>query len=129
VGLSADDFALVGPLPPRDLVTLYRRASVVTNLSPVGLFDKAALEAMLTATPVIVSNPAFDPLLGDHRDALRVTAPDDAAGAADRIAGLLAMPAEQRALMGRDLRARAAAEHGLDRLMERLVGLMQESRR
>jgi len=129
LGLSADDFALLGPLPPRDLVTLYRRASVVTNLSPVGLFDKAALEAMLTATPVIVSNPAFDPLLGDHRDALRVTAPDDAAGAADRIAGLLAMPAEQRALMGRDLRARAAAEHGLDRLMERLVGLMQESRR
>jgi glycosyltransferase involved in cell wall biosynthesis len=123
---SAEQFAFLGGKTQDDLVTLYRRASVATNLSPVGLFDKAALEAMLAGTPLIAANPAFDGLLGDHRAALRVGGPDDAAGVAARLAGLLALPAEERDAIGRDLRARTAEAHGLDRLMARLVALMQE---
>jgi len=126
LGLSEDDFALLGARLPGELVTFYRRATAVINLSPTGLFDKAVLEAMMTGTPVIVSNPAFDDLLGDHRDALRVSDPDDAAGVADRIVGLLALPLEQRAAIGRDLRGRALEAHGLERLMARMVALMGE---
>lgn len=54
-----------GNLPPEGVRDWYRRAAVAVNLSPVGLFDKAALEAMATGVPIIVSNPAFNSLLGD----------------------------------------------------------------
>lgn len=126
LGLSEDDFALLGARPVSELITLYRRAMAVTNLSPTGLFDKSVLEAMMTGTPVIVSNPAFDDLLGEHQDVLRVAGPDDAAGVANRIAGLLALPQEQRTAIGRDLRERAVEAHGLDRLMANMVALMGE---
>jgi len=129
LGFSAEYFKFLGAHEPDEMVRLYRRASIVTNLSPVGLFDKSALEAMLTATPVIVANPAFGDLLGEHRGALLVDSPDDVAGVADRIAALLECTPEQRAAMGRDLRARTAAEHGLDRLMARMVALMRDGLR
>jgi hypothetical protein len=99
---------------------------VVTNLSPVGLFDKTALEAMLTETPLIACNPAFDPLFGQYRDHLHVDSPDDATGLAARLADLLAMSAQVRTIIGRELRSRTAAEHSLDHLMDHLVTLMGE---
>lgn len=129
LGLSEEQFALLGAQPSCYQISLYRRASVVTNLSPVGLFDKSALEAMLTGTPIIASSPAFDSLFGNYHDQLRINGPDDAAGLAARLAALLALPSETRAEMGRDLRARTAAEHSLDRLMDHMVTLMQESSR
>jgi glycosyltransferase involved in cell wall biosynthesis len=129
LGFSADYFKFLGAHEPDEMIALYRRTSIVTNLSPVGLFDKSALEAMLTGCPVIVSNPAFNSLLGEHREALSVDRPDDVTGVADRIAALLERTPEQRAAMGLDLRARTAAEHGLDRLMARMVDLMREGAR
>jgi glycosyltransferase involved in cell wall biosynthesis len=126
LGFEEDDFALLGARTPDELITLYCRASVATNLSPVGLFDKAALEAMLTGTPLVVSNPAFADLLGDHRESLLVEGPDDAAGVAARIADLLARSPADRAALGAVLRERTAAQHGLDRLMRNIVALMQE---
>jgi glycosyltransferase involved in cell wall biosynthesis len=99
----------------------YQRAAVAVNLSPPGLFDKAALESMATAVPTIVSSPAFDSLLGDHAPLLRLTSPDDLDGLADRLQTLLAMSPEQRARIGLVLRERVIAEHSLERLMPRLV--------
>lgn len=129
LGFSEAEFAFLGGKPASELITLYRRASIATNLSPVGLFDKAALEAMLTGTPLVVTNPAFLDLLGDHAPALLVDDPSDAAGVASQIAGLLALSAEQRAAMGMELRTRTAEAHGLDRLMQTMVRLMQEGGR
>ena len=126
LGMIEEDFAFLGPQTTDQLIALYHRASIVTNLSPVGLFDKAALEAMVTETPVIVSNPAFDALLGKTVDLLRVESPDDAEGVAERIAALLALSSAERSKIGQDLRARTIVEHGLDRLMIQLTDLMQK---
>jgi glycosyltransferase involved in cell wall biosynthesis len=126
LGMIEEDFAFLGPKQTDEMIELYRRASVVTNLSPIGLFDKAALEAMATETPVIVSNPAFDNLLGKHVDLLRVERPDDAEGVAERLAGLLSLSVAERAKIGQELRARTIVEHGLDRLMTRITELVQE---
>lgn len=102
----------VGGLATDDLIGWYRRASVVTNLSPPGLFDKAALEAMLTATPLIVTNPAFDALLGDYRDLLRT--PDDPREIAQRIRRVMEHPDN----IGASLRENTAQAHGLSQLMQ-----------
>ena len=49
-------------------------------MSPVGLFDKAALESMACGVPTIVGNPAFAPLLGDYADLLLTGDAEDVAG-------------------------------------------------
>ncbi|MBN1680341.1 MAG: glycosyltransferase family 4 protein [Anaerolineae bacterium] len=125
LGLDDERFAFMGALPPTELALLYRRASLTVNLTPAGSFDKAVLEAMLTETPPIIAIPAFDDLLGDHRDALRVPDPEDADAIAAQIAALLHRTPAERAAMGADLRVRAAAHHSLDDLMGRIVALME----
>src|SRR5436190_1795211 len=73
----ADRVMFTGGLLADGVRDIYRRATIAINLSPPGLFDKAALESMLTGVPTVVSNPAFDPLLGDHVSRLRLDSPDD----------------------------------------------------
>ena len=99
----------------------------MTNLSPAGLFDKAALEAMLTATPLIVANPIFD--LGAYRDLLHIPDETDPAGVAERIRAVMALSPEERAQIGAELRERTASEHGLARLMARIAGLMEDNQK
>ncbi|MCC7209290.1 MAG: glycosyltransferase family 4 protein [Anaerolineae bacterium] len=122
----ADRVTFTGGLPPEGVRDMVRRATVAVNLSPPGLFDKAALESLMAGTPTIVATSAFDELLGERRAALRIEAPDDADGLANRLADLLDTSAEQRATMGADLRERTRAAHSLDGLMNRLVDLMAE---
>ncbi|MDZ4767651.1 MAG: glycosyltransferase family 4 protein, partial [Chloroflexota bacterium] len=82
---------------PRDAVRdACRRASIALNLSPPGLFDKAALESMSCGVPTVVANTAFDALLGAHSARLCVEAPDDADGLAARLDALLALTADAR---------------------------------
>jgi glycosyltransferase involved in cell wall biosynthesis len=121
------DAVFTGPLPHADAAARLRGCAVAVNLSPAGLFDKAALEGMFAGKPTIVTNTDFLPLLGDAADLLYL--PDSASESdlADRLARLLAMTPEARAQIGADLRARALAAHSLDGLMDRIVALMGEA--
>ncbi len=122
-----DRVTFAGGLQPEAVRDFYRRATVSVNLSPPGLFDKAALESMLVGTPTVASSSAFDVLLGDHAERLRLSAPDDEAALAARLRSLLALSGEERGAMGLDIRARVQAAHSLDGLMDRLVALMAEA--
>lgn len=102
----------------------YHRAAAAVNLSPAGLFDKAALESMACAVPTVVSSAAFDSLLGEDAPRLRIDQPDDAAGLAERLRGLVALPAEARMTLGTRLRERVVAAHSLDALVPRLVSVL-----
>jgi glycosyltransferase involved in cell wall biosynthesis len=114
-----------GGLPPDAVRDWYRRAAIAVNLSPPGLFDKAVLESMAAGTPTIVSNPAFDSLLGDYAPKLRIDSPEDVEGLAVRLQALLALSEDERRAMGLDIRERVIAAHGLDRLMPRLVSVLK----
>jgi glycosyltransferase involved in cell wall biosynthesis len=128
--------ALAGDLGVRDRVTFagdqpreavraaYQRASAAVNLSPVGLFDKAALESMACAVPTLTANPAFDPLAGADADALRLPAPDDDRALAATLDALLALPDERRAALGARQREGVCAAHGLDGLIDRLTAVL-----
>lgn len=125
LGLVENQFVFLGNLEGESLVNWYRRASFITNLTPMGSFDKAALEGMLVAKPLVTSNPAFDDLLGDHQKLLRVK-PDDPADLAARLSHLLTLPREDFIRIGSDLRTRTAAAHSLDHLMDRIVALVEK---
>ncbi len=122
----AERVRFTGALPPAEVLSWYQRATIAVNLSPKGLFDKAALESMLCGVPTVVSNAAFDRLLAERAQQLRIGAPDDVDGLAQRLEALLrAEPAERQAL-GAALRAGASSAHSLDGLADRLVALFEE---
>jgi glycosyltransferase involved in cell wall biosynthesis len=111
-----------GSLPPPALRDQYRRAAVAVNLSPAGLFDKAALESMAVGVPTLVTNPAFDDLLRDPR--LCLPDSDDSSALAARLRDLLALDEGERRAIGVSLRERVAAAHSLDGLIGRLVSVL-----
>jgi glycosyltransferase involved in cell wall biosynthesis len=121
-------FRLMGAVPYEAVPDIYRRSAVALNLSPPGLFDKAALEAMLCARPVIVASTAFADLLGAHADKLLIATPQDAEGLAERLAALLKAGPDRRAQIGADLQRTAYQAHSLDGLMDRLVTVLAGSR-
>lgn len=120
---AADRVTFAGGLLAPAVREQYHSAAVAVNLSPDGLFDKAALESMACGVPTIVSSRAFDSLLGDDADRLRIAGPEDIDGLAARLKDLLALTPAERLLMGERLRARVVEAHGLERLMLRLARL------
>jgi glycosyltransferase involved in cell wall biosynthesis len=121
----ADRVQFTGGLPAVQVRDLVRRATVAINLSPPGLFDKAALESMMIGTLTIVSNPAFDALLRDHASLLRIASPDAVDELTTKLRAILALPAETRDNIALDIQGRARTAHGLDGLMDRLVEIMR----
>ncbi len=119
-----DRVTLWGAIPAEGVRGVFHEASLAFNGSPPGLFDKAALEGMLCAVPTIVANPAFDELLGEYSEQLRIPDGSDAEALAARLVALLRLTAEERRAIGLALSARVAAAHSLDGLMDRLVALM-----
>lgn len=120
----ADRVTLAGDQPRAAVRVAYQRAAAAVNLSPPGLFDKAALESMACAVPTLAASPDFDRLLGAHAAALRLPSPDDAEALAARLDALLARPSPERAALGADLRAAVCSAHGLDGLIDRLTSVL-----
>lgn len=110
-------------LGPR-LLEACQRATLAVNLSPPGLFDKAALESMACGVPTLVANPAFAPLLGDDAPLLLCPDPTPAELAA-RLGALLALSEQARHVIGQRLRARVLAQHSLASLIPRLVNVLE----
>lgn len=115
--------SFAGNIPPEAVRDWNRRAALAVNLSPAGLFDKAALEGMAVGVPTIIASVAFDDVTGgDPR--LYVATPDDPTVLAARLRDLLALSAAQRQRIGSDQRQRVIAAHSLDGLITRLVSVL-----
>lgn len=114
-----------GDLPPRQVRDWNRRATVAVNTSPVGLFDKSALESMACALPTVVCNPAYAPVLGEFREQLLIDGPEDAAGLRARLRHLLALSSSERERIGLTLRAGVMREHSLKTLIRRLLAVFE----
>ncbi len=118
----AERVTFAGNLPPEGVREWYQRAAAAVNLSPPGLFDKAALEPMATGVPTIVSNPAFDALLGDS--GWRIDSPEDEAGLAQRLSFIVALDPAERDRLTAPIRARALEAHSMDGLIRRLLQVL-----
>ncbi len=117
--------SFMGDQPAAEVRDWYRRATVAVNMSPVGLFDKAALESMACGVPTVVSNPAFAPLLGNYADLLLTAGPEDVAGLRGRLERLFALSDQERAEIGRQLREGVMRGHSLASLTRRLLAVLR----
>jgi glycosyltransferase involved in cell wall biosynthesis len=118
---SAVEFA--GPQRFDQIAAVYHTADVMVSASQTGSIDKVILEAMACGLPVITSNEAFYPVL-KRWEGLLLTPPDDPAALADRVAALMALPPADRAALGRDLRELVVQDYGLERMMDRLMAML-----
>jgi glycosyltransferase involved in cell wall biosynthesis len=104
----------------------YQHADVMANVSATGSIDKAVLEAMACALPVITANEAFTTILHDWRDQLLIPHDADAMARllAERLQSIIALPQHERRALGLQLRQRVVEQHSLDRLTHNLVQVM-----
>ncbi len=121
----ADKVVFTGGMTQAQVLNMYQRATIAVNLSPVGLFDKAALESMLVGVPTITSNPAFDAVYGGHAPLLLISGPDDIHGLTARISEWLSMDAGRRKSVTVSVRERALASHSLNGLMAQLKAIFE----
>lgn len=119
-----DQVIFAGAQTPQEIRQWYQTAALAVNLSPPGLFDKAALEGMASGLPVIVSNPAFAPLTTTHADYLHIPAPNDVDALRARLQHLLGLSTAQRRHIGADLRQRVIDQHSLSALVIKLMHVM-----
>lgn len=117
----AERVTFAGNQPPEGVRDWNRKAALAVNLSPIGLFDKAALEGMAVGVPTLVGSTAFDDVVRDDR--LKIIDLDDHVVLAQRLNDLLALPASERHMLGMALRERVIEAHSLNHLIGQLVSV------
>lgn len=114
----ADRVVFVGAVPYADMPARYRDIAIGLNACPDGAIDKAVLEAMACARPVVVTNANFKETLGE--DAEACLARPEAEAIAEKVEALLSA---ERAAIGKRLRASVETRHGLSRLIGSILRL------
>jgi glycosyltransferase involved in cell wall biosynthesis len=122
-----DVVRLVPPVAQDVLPASYQKCCVHVNLTPAGFGDKVALEAMSCGRPCVVANEGFRETLGEYADRLtfRHGDPEDLA---ERLRWALELGPEEHARVGGRLREQVMAQHGIDRLADRIVSELEHLR-
>jgi glycosyltransferase involved in cell wall biosynthesis len=118
------------PVPRADVPALLRAADVV--VSPVepragATLDKAVYEAAACSRPVVTTNAALAPFLGDLPLPL-LTPPRDATALARALEKVVQATPEQRAQVGTELRSRVVRDHSLAHWADGVISTVTEIR-
>lgn len=121
----AERICFTGDLNPSAVRDRFQQSQIAVNMSPIGLFDKSALESMACGVPTIVCNPEFAHLMGDYQELLMVDSPEDVEGLRDTINRILALSDAERNAIGQTLRDNVVKHYGLPDLTQRLVDVLR----
>jgi len=117
------DFA--GPVANREIVGVLQSGDLFVNMSRTGSLDKAMLEAMACAVPILTCNEAMREVLGSYKDTLMYEK-----GGADRLAEkikeFVSMNKSKREIIGRDLRQIVVRDHGLKQFVGKIISRLQK---
>jgi glycosyltransferase involved in cell wall biosynthesis len=120
----AECAAIREPVPRSEIGEVHAAADVLVNNMKAGAPDKAVYEACGSCLPVLVSNPSFDELFEGIETPLRF-ARESPEELAERLRAFAALPAEDRAAIGRTLRERVLERHSVETWAERVVTLVR----
>jgi rhamnosyl/mannosyltransferase len=119
-----DRVRFLGRVPDEDLASVYAACDVfvLPSVSRLEAFGIAALEAMSTAKPVVVSDiPGVREVIEDGREGL-LADPVNPQDLGEKILRLLSDP-EARKEMGRRGREKVLADFTIDRVTDRIEAL------
>jgi len=111
-----------GLIPNQELPKHYQKSDILINLCPTGSPDKAVLEAMSCALPVLVCNRTFKTDFGHYSEQL-LFKEKDSKGLAKKILNLAAN--NQLKEIGLFLRRQVVKNHNLDNLVSKIIGLFK----
>ncbi len=114
-----------GGMPYEAVVREYQQADVMVNMSATGSMDKAVLEAMACALPVVTANEAFKSLLAAWADLLYIP-PESPEVLPVRLKRLAAMPTGERAALGAELRKLVVDNHSMKHLTDQLMMIFKQ---
>lgn len=109
-----------GAVANKDLPDILRGADFFLHTGMTGSLDKASLEAMATALPILTCNEAVASILGELAERLTY-APNDAAQLAEKIKKMSALDPAERRTLGSALRNIVVADHALPQLIEKIT--------
>ena len=93
-------------VPNSAAIDLYRAHELFVNCSPSGMFDKTLFEAAACGALVVASSGDFAELVDE-----KLSFPDsDAEALAERLAGLMALPANEKGRLTESLEGEAAKQ-------------------
>jgi glycosyltransferase involved in cell wall biosynthesis len=108
------------PLRHAEVARIYRAADVVVNMTERHSLDKTTLEAMACGCLVLTTNESFAPVLGRHAE-MMVHPHTSSGGLEGALEALAALAHDERVRIGLELREIVVREHGLGRMMDRIV--------
>jgi glycosyltransferase involved in cell wall biosynthesis len=120
----ADGITFIDSVPQRDLVLLYRRATMTVVPSLLEGFSRPALESMACGTPVIGTAVGAIPELLDEQSGV-VVPPGDVDALASAIIDLL-LDTKRVTRMGLAARERAVACFSWDSVAQRVFGVCEQ---
>ncbi len=109
-----------GPMTHEKLPQFLNTQDVFLNFATTGNMDKAGLEALASGIPLLSTNPQFEPLLAPYGLYVPSMHPRELAEALLKFM----QRADQPAVLA-TLRNKVVAEHSLQRLIPRIIGLLQ----
>jgi glycosyltransferase involved in cell wall biosynthesis len=110
-GLERLGVPLGDAVPRAQVPELFARADVLVNNMEAGAPDKVVYEAAAACLPVLASNPVFDELFDGYPLAFDRASPQSLA---ERLRWFTALDEDERADIGRTLRARVAERHSVE---------------
>ncbi len=118
VGMNLyDRVDFVGWVANKEMPPYYQTADLFINMSGTGSLDKAVLEAMACECLVLTSNEAFKGML----PAELIVEKNNPEMLAEKIKWLMALPAEEKTKLRRQLRDEVVKNHNLDNLAKKIV--------
>ncbi|MBN2517878.1 MAG: glycosyltransferase family 4 protein [Candidatus Altiarchaeota archaeon] len=106
----------IGPVPHEKLASQYQDCEIFVSSTPTGSFDKAVLEAMACARPIVTCNDSFGEIGVRH-----LFKEGDAEDMADKIKLLFSMPPVERNKLGLGYREIIKKDHNMESLMDKIV--------
>jgi len=120
-----DVIAIEEPLRHADVASVYQAADVIMNMTERHSLDKTTLEAMACGCLVLTTNESFAPVLGPHAETM-VRPHMSSGGLEGALEVLAAMAHDERVRIGLELREIVVRDHGLGRMMDRIVSEIAE---
>lgn len=116
----SDYIKFIGSVPNKEISKYYAEADLSVNLCPTGGADKAVLESMAGATPVIALNQTFSDDLGFYKDELIIKKDSDKE-LAQKILNIKSWEPEKKEELSQFLRGVVEDKHNLKKLIKIII--------